>query len=120
MSDMKFSKDHVWVKLDNGVALVGITDHAQNEFGDILFVDLPEEGKSFNKGEAFTEIESAKAAVEVILPFSGEVLEANEELDDSPELINESPYENWIAKLKVNDLSELDDLMTKEEYEAGL
>ena len=119
-NDLKYTKEHVWVKLTGDTALVGVTDFAQDQLGDILFVDLPEEGASFEKGEVFTEIESSKTASEVALPFNGEVVKVNEDLDDSPELLNEDPYKNWIAEFKVEDAAQLDELLSAADYEAGL
>jgi glycine cleavage system H protein len=119
MSEMKFSKDHVWVLMEGEIAKVGITEFAQEQFGDILYVDLPSVGDAFAAGEAFTEIESSKAAIEVILPFGGEVVKVNGELEDSPELINENAYDAWIVEMTVEDSALLDALMTKEQYEAA-
>ncbi|WP_461867196.1 glycine cleavage system protein GcvH [Thermococcus sp.] len=113
-----YTKDHEWAKvLEDGTVLVGISDYAQKELGDIAYIELPEVGASFKKGEVLCEVESVKAVSEVYAPVSGEVVEVNEELEDSPELINEDPYENWIAKLKPENLEEeLKELMDAKAY----
>ena len=117
-ADLKYTKDHVWVKVEGDTAKVGITDFAQEQLGDILFVDLPEEGAELTAGKVFTEIESSKTASEVPAPVSGEVVAVNEDLDDSPEAINEDAYAAWIVEVKVTD--GLDDLISAADYEAGL
>lgn len=117
-ADVKYTKDHVWVKVDGDTAKIGITDYAQDQLGDILFVDLPEEGDSLEKGENFTEVESSKTASEVPAPISGEVVAVNELLDDEPEAINEDAFEAWIVEVKIEDATELDDLMDAAAYEA--
>ncbi len=117
-ADVKYTKDHVWVKVDGDTAKIGITDYAQDQLGDILFVDLPEEGDSLEKGENFTEVESSKTASEVPAPISGEVVAVNELLDDEPEAINDDAFDAWIVEVKIEDASELDDLMDAAAYEA--
>jgi len=113
-----YTKDHEWVQvIEDGTVLVGISDYAQKELGDLAYVELPEVGTEFNKGDVLCELESVKAVSEVYAPVSGEVVEANEALEDSPELLNEDPYENWIAKLKPTNLEEeLKELMDAEAY----
>jgi len=113
-----YTKDHEWAQvLEDGTVLVGITDYAQKELGDLAYVELPEIGKEVNKGDVLCEVESVKAVSEVYAPVSGEVVEVNEELEDSPELLNEDPYEHWIAKLKPTNLEEeLKELMDAEAY----
>jgi len=113
-----YTKDHEWVKvLDDGTVLVGVSDYAQKELGDLAYVDLPEIGTKVGKGDVLCELESVKAVSEVYAPVSGEVIEVNEELEDSPEVINEDPYGNWIAKLRPSNLEEeLKDLMDAEAY----
>ncbi|WP_456421010.1 glycine cleavage system protein GcvH [Thermococcus sp.] len=113
-----YTKDHEWVQvLDDGTVLVGISDYAQKELGDLAYVELPEVGKEVNKGDVLCELESVKAVSEVYAPVSGEIVEVNEELEDSPEVLNEEPYEHWIAKLKPSNLEEeLKDLMDAETY----
>ena len=119
-TNLKYTKDHIWVKVDGDTALIGVTDYAQEQFGDILFVDLPEVGAKFDAGDAFTEIESSKTATEANIPFACEIVEVNEDLDDSPEAINEGAYDAWIIKVKINDVSELDALLDAAAYEAAL
>ena len=119
-NNLKYTSDHVWVKVDGDKVIVGITDFAQDQLGDVLYVDLPAAGDTFAKGEVFSEVESSKTASELQLPFAGEVLKVNEDLDDSPELLNEDSYTNWIAEFKAEDLSEIDALMSAADYEASL
>ncbi|MFM2626994.1 glycine cleavage system protein GcvH [Vibrio chagasii] len=115
---LKFADSHEWVK-DNGdgTVTIGISEHAQEMLGDVVFVDLPETEDEIEAGESFSLVESVKAASDIYAPISGEIVEINEELEDSPELINEEPYEGgWIAKVKMSDASELDNLKDAEEY----
>lgn len=119
-AELKYTKEHVWVKVEGDVATMGVTDFAQEQLGDILFVDLHEAGDDISAGDIFTELESSKTTSEVPSPVSGTIIESNEELDDSPELINEDAYANWIVKVKLSDDSELDELLSAEDYEAGL
>ncbi len=116
----KYFKEHQWVKVqDDGTCLVGISDYAQKALKDIIMVDLPDEGDSVTQGEVFASIESVKAVNDVFSPISGEVIEANEDVDDTPESINEDPYESWLVKIKPSNLDEdLAKLMSPEEYEA--
>ena len=117
---LKYTNDHEWVELDgNGdTVTIGITAYAQQSLGDLVFVELPEVGTTLSSGDDFAVVESVKAASEVYTPVSGEVIEINEDLSDAPETINENPYtDGWIAKVKLSDKSELDDMMTAEEYE---
>ncbi|WP_152830377.1 MULTISPECIES: glycine cleavage system protein GcvH [Shewanella] len=121
-NNYKFAGTHEWVK-DNGdgTVLVGISKRAQELLGDVVFVELPEEGDVTTAGENFSLIESVKAASDVYAPVSGEIIAVNEVLDDSPETVNDSPFdEGWIAKIKLSDPSELDNLMSYESYLAGL
>jgi len=112
-----YSKEHEWILNENDVATLGITDHAQKELGDVVFVDLPEVGATFNANEAFGSVESVKAVSEVYLPVSGEVVETNESLLDAPEKINDSPYEEgWIIRIRLGDPSQLEALMSSQEY----
>ncbi len=119
-SDLKYSSEHVWVKVEGDTAKLGITEYAQEELGDILFVDLPDVGTTFSAGDVFTEIESSKTASEVPIPVSGEIIAVNEELDDSPENINDDAYAAWIVEVKLDDESELDELLSATAYENGL
>ncbi|MFU0800937.1 MAG: glycine cleavage system protein GcvH [Xylanivirga thermophila] len=117
MGKLKYSKDHEWVKIDGDRAYIGITDHAQESLGDIVFVELPEVDVKLDAGDQLAVVESVKAASDVYSPISGTVIEVNEELDASPELINENAYDSWIAILSIKDVSELDELMDETEYE---
>lgn len=112
-----YSEDHEWVRLEGEEAYIGITDYAQEELGDIVYVELPEVDDEFEEDDEFAAIESVKAASDVYIPVSGKVIEINEELIDSPELLNEDAFENWIIKLELEDRSELESLMSSEEYE---
>jgi glycine cleavage system H protein len=116
-----YSEEHEWVKVEGEIAAFGITDHAQHALGDIVFVELPGVGESFEKGDVSGSIESVKAVSDLYVPVSGEVTEINESLEDKPETVNEDPYgEGWIFKIKLSDTSELDDLMDAKAYEAFL
>lgn len=117
MPELKYSKEHEWVKLEGDRAYIGITDYAQDSLGDIVFVELPEEGEELEAGDVLGAVESVKAASDIYAPISGKVVEVNEELEDAPEMINEEPYEAWIAVLEISDPSELEDLLSAEEYE---
>jgi len=117
--DRKYSKEHDWAKLEGEVAIVGISYHAQEELGDIVYIDLPEVGKELKQGEVLATIESVKSASDVYSPFSGKVIEVNEKLKETPEIINEDPYnEGWIAKLEITDLNEYNNLLSAEEYKS--
>ncbi|MBC7001556.1 glycine cleavage system protein GcvH [Photobacterium sp. BZF1] len=119
---LKFAESHEWVR-DNGDGTItmGISDHAQGLLGDVVFVDLPEVGDSTEAGESFSLVESVKAASDIYAPITGEIVEVNEELEDSPELVNEEPYEGgWIAKIKVQDVEELSNLIDAEKYLATI
>lgn len=119
MSNIKFSAEHEWIK-DNGdgTVLIGITDFAQQQLGDLVFVELPEVGDEITKGEEISVIESVKAASDLYAPVDGTVVEVNESLDDEPELINEDAMANWILKVELSDASDLDDLMDESAYQA--
>jgi len=115
--DLRYNKEHEWVRRENGRARIGITHYAQEELGDVVFVDLPEPGSTFQAGEAFAAVESVKAVSDIFAPVSGRVVEINEALADRPELINEDPYgEGWIAVFEMDDPSELDGLLDAEGY----
>jgi len=117
----KYHPEHTWVRLENQLAVIGITDHAQAELGEIVYVDLPEPGDRFEAGREFGQIESTKTTSAMIAPISGEVLESNGLLENTPDLINRSPEENgWITKISPSDPRELENLMNKPDYEAFL
>ena len=118
---LRFTKDHEWVKIEDNVATVGISQYAADALGELVYVELPEISAAYNKGDAFAVVESSKSASDVYLPISGEVLEVNENLNSEPELINNSSYENgWIAKVKVVDDSSLEDMMDEAAYQKYL
>jgi glycine cleavage system H protein len=120
-TDRKYSEDHEWAKLDDGLVEVGITGYAQEQLGDIVYVELPQLGDVLEASEAFGLVESVKAASDLLAPVSGEVVAINEDLVDKPELVNEDAYgEGWMLKVQADDEAEMDDLMTAEEYEAFL
>lgn len=118
--ELQYTKEHVWVKVESNIVVMGITDFAQDQLGDILFVDLPEIGEEISVGDVFTEFESSKMTCEVLSPVSGKIVASNEDLDYSPELINEDAYANWIVKVKLSDDTELDDLLSANEYEESI
>ncbi|MCB7069570.1 glycine cleavage system protein GcvH [Caldibacillus sp. 210928-DFI.2.22] len=116
--DFRFSKEHEWVKVEGDKVRVGISDFAQSELGDIVFVELPEVGKKLQVNEPFGSVESVKTVSELYAPISGTIVEVNEQLTDSPELVNESPYEQaWMVVIEPKDLSELETLMSADEYD---
>lgn len=120
LAELKYTKEHVWIKVEGDVATIGVTDYAQDLLGDVLFVALPEADEDISAGDVITELESSRTTFEVSTPVSGTIIESNEELDDSPELINEDAYANWIVKVKLSDDSELDELLSAAEYEEAL
>lgn len=116
--ELKYTREHEWVLLEGNIATIGITDFAQDSLGDIVFLELPEEGREIESGEAFGVVESVKAVSDIYAPVSGRIIEVNKDLVDQPEIINEDPYgEGWMIKVEVNDSSELEELLTSEEYE---
>ena len=118
MSDVKYSKEHEWIKLDEDVATIGITKHATEMLGDIVFTELPEKGSSVEKDGTVGVVESTKAASDVYTPVSGEVIDTNQEIVDDPSKINQDPEDTaWFFRLKVRDKSEMDSLMNKEDYD---
>ncbi len=114
--ELKYAKTHEWVKVEDGIAVIGLTDFAQDELGDIVFINLPEVGDEFGADDVFADVESVKAVSDINTPVGGTVTEINEELLDAPEKINEAPYEAWLAKVEVSE--ESDELMSAEEYES--
>lgn len=115
--DLRYNKEHEWVRRENGRARIGISHYAQDELGDVVFVDLPQVGSTFQAGEAFAAVESVKAVSDIYAPVSGRVVEVNEELLDKPELINQEPYgAGWIAVIEMDDPSELDNLLDAAGY----
>jgi len=119
--DLKYHREHQWVKIEGKRAIVGITDYAQEELGDIVYIELPENGVEVTAEEDITEIESTKTTAPLIAPVSGRLVEVNEELKDAPELMNEDPYgKGWIVSIEMSDPAEVDDLMDAKEYEEFL
>ena len=117
-TDVKYTKDHEWIRVDGDVAYVGITDYAQSELGEIVYVDITTEGETVNKEEVFGTIEAVKTVSDLFMPVTGEVLEVNPELEDAPQLVNEDAYgKGWIIKVTVSDAAELDELLSAAEYE---
>ena len=115
--NLKYTKDHEWVKIEGDTATIGITDFAQSELGDIVFVEVDTVGEELDKEETFGSIEAVKTVSDLFMPVGGEVAEFNEELEDTPDIINKDPYEKgWIIKVKISDASEADELLSAEEY----
>lgn len=113
---LKYSETHEWVKVEGNVAVIGVSDYAQKEMGDITYVDMPDVDDEVSKEEEFGALESVKASSDLVSPVSGVVVEKNEALEDAPELINQDPYENWIIKVEMSDASELDSLLDAAGY----
>lgn len=120
-ADLKYTKDHEWVKVDGDEATVGITDFAQGELGDIVYVEIETEGDTIDANEVFGTVEAVKTVSDLFMPVSGEIIAVNEELEDSPEKVNESPFEDgWMIKIKMSDASEIESLLSAEEYKAHI
>ena len=118
-SNVKYTKEHEWIRIEGDIAYVGITDYAQEQLGDIVFVDIPTEGETLEKEEVFGTIEVVKTISDLFLPVSGEILEQNEALADNPELVNQDPYgEGWLIKIKPNDVNDVNDLLDADAYKA--
>ena len=117
--ELKYTEEHEWVLIEDDIVTVGITDFAQDALGDVVFVELPDEGTELEAGKSFGVVESVKAVSDIYAPVSGEVVEVNEELPDTPELVNTSPYEDgWMVKIKLADTTELEDLLDADAYKA--
>ena len=115
--DLKYTKDHEWIKVDGDTAIIGITDFAQNELGDIVYIEVNTIGETLEQEETFGTIEAVKTVSDLFMPVSGEVIEFNEELEGSPDIVNQDPYDKgWIAKVKMSDPSEVDSLLDVEKY----
>jgi len=115
--NLKYTKDHEWIKVDGDTVTVGITDYAQGELGDIVFVEIETEGENLEKEEVFGTVEAVKTVSDIFMPVSGEVVEVNTKLEDSPEVVNKDPYgEGWLIKVKLSDKSEIDDLLDASKY----
>ncbi len=118
--DIYYSKEHEWAAKDGEVIRIGISDYAQDQLGDIVFVELPEPGSSFERDEEFGTLESVKAVSEIYLPISGEIVAVNDALEDAPELLNEDPYDNWIVEVRPTDIDQYDELLSRDDYVAML
>ena len=117
-TDRRYTKEHEWVRVEDNVGVVGVTDYAQDQLGDIVYLDLPSPGTQVKQLEKLGEIESVKAASDLCSPVSGEVVEVNQELTDRPELVNQSPYEEgWLVRIRLADPAEVDSLLTAEQYD---
>jgi glycine cleavage system H protein len=115
--NLKYTKDHEWVRVEGDIAVVGITDYAQSQLGDIVFVDVQTEGETLEQGDMFGAIEAVKTVADAYMPVSGEVLEFNAALDSAPELVNKDPYgEGWMVKIKMADPAQIDGLLTPDDY----
>ncbi len=115
--NLKYTKDHEWVRVEGDEAYVGVTDFAQGELGDVVFVEVETEGETLDKEEVFGTIEAVKTVSDMFMPVSGEVLEANEKLADAPDLVNKDPFgDGWMVKLRLTDMADIDELLTPEQY----
>ncbi len=117
LKDLKYTKEHEWIRIEGEIAFIGITDFAQEHLGDIVFVELPETEEEFVEGDSFAVVDSVKATSDVYMPLDCEIVAVNEELIDAPELINEDPYENWLVKVKLTDEEQIESLLNAKEYE---
>ncbi|WP_027418051.1 glycine cleavage system protein GcvH [Crocinitomix catalasitica] len=118
-ADLKYTKDHEWVKIDGNTATIGVTDFAQSELGDIVYIEIESQGETIDKEEVFGSIEAVKTVSDLFMPVTGEITEFNEALEGNPELVNDDPYgEGWMIKINISDASELEDLMSAADYEA--
>lgn len=116
--DLSYTKDHEWLRVKGNEATVGITEHAQNQLGDVVYVELPKVGDKFEASEPFGSVESVKAVSEIYMPVSGSVIEVNENLNDSPEQVNEDPYgDGWMIRIKIDNPAQVDALLTSIEYD---
>jgi glycine cleavage system H protein len=117
-ADLKYTQDHEWVRVEGDVAVVGVTDFAQGELGDVVFVEIETEGETLDKGETFGTVEAVKTVSDLFMPVGGEVAEFNEELADEPELVNKDPYgKGWMIKINMADAAELNELLSAEDYQ---
>ena len=119
--DLKYTKDHEWIRVEGDVATVGVTDFAQGELGDIVYVEIETEGETLDKEEVFGTVEAVKTVSDLFMPLSGEVTSFNEGLEADPEIVNKDPYgEGWMIKINISDVSEIDDLLTADQYKAEI
>ena len=118
-AELKYTKDHEWVRVEGDVAVVGVTDYAQGELGDIVYIEIETEGDNLNQEEVFGTVEAVKTVSDLFMPISGEIVEVNASLSDAPETVNTDPYGNgWMIKIKVSDKSQLDELLSADDYKA--
>lgn len=117
LKDLQYTKEHEWIRREDDLAFIGITDYAQEQLGDIVFVELPEIGEDYGEGDNFAVVDSVKATSDIYMPLDAQIVEINEELLNAPELINEEPYENWLIKVKLADLDQMNNFLNAEEYE---
>ncbi len=121
LDELYYTKEHIWIKIDNDIATIGITDYGQRQLGDIVFIDLPESDREVESGEVIASVESVKAISEIYSPVSGKIININEDLSNDPSIINSDPYrDGWICDIQMKDLSEVEDLMTADDYRAYL
>ena len=117
-SELKYTKDHEWVRIEGDTAIVGVTDFAQGELGDVVFVEIETEGETLSRGETFGTIEAVKTVSDLFMPVGGEITEVNEKLEDTPDVVNSDPYgDGWMVKIKIEDASEVDELLSASDYE---
>ena len=118
-SELKYTNDHEWLKIEGDIAYVGVTDFAQNELGDIVYIEVDTVGDSVNEGDVFGTIEAVKTVSDLFIPVDAEIIEFNSALEDAPEKVNEAPYEDgWIVKIKISDMTQIDGLLSADEYKA--
>ena len=116
--ELKYTKDHEWIRIEGDIATIGITDFAQGELGDIVFVEVETEGETIEKEEVFGSVEAVKTVSDLFMPINGEILEFNQDLEDAPEKVNEDPYnKGWMIKVKIADMSDVDDLLSSDQYQ---
>jgi len=121
LDELYYTKEHIWVKIENDVATIGITDYAQSQLGDVVFIELPEVGREVESGEVIATVESIKAVSEIYSPLTGKIISINEDLANEPSLLNSDPYgDGWICDIQIKDLTEIEDLMTADDYRAYL
>ncbi|NQV53420.1 MAG: glycine cleavage system protein GcvH [Flavobacteriales bacterium] len=120
-ADLKYTKDHEWVKVDGDTAVIGVTDYAQGELGDVVYIEIESEGEALDQEEVFGTVEAVKTVSDLFMPISGEVIEVNGALADAPETVNNDPYgDGWMIKVRISDASQLDDLMSADDYKTEI
>ncbi len=120
-ADLKYTKDHEWVRVEGDIATIGVTDYAQGELGDVVYVEIETDGESLDQEEVFGTVEAVKTVSDLFMPIAGEVIEVNEKLADEPDLVNQEPYgEGWMIKVKISDNSQLDALLSAEDYKSEI